>query len=69
MYLNPMSFDEYIEAVAGEGLFNKLNDFSLSTLPSKPIHELLTQHFREYLICGGMPEAVKAKVKGASLPF
>ena len=67
MYLNPMSFDEYIHAVAGQGLYNKLTGFSISAPISAPIHTLLTQHFREYLICGGMPESVKAKAKGATI--
>jgi len=67
MYLHPMSFDEYVFAVGGEGLFDKLNQYSLERPLSSPVHELLVQHFREYLICGGMPAVVKAKAGGAGI--
>lgn len=67
MYLHPMSFEEYLFAVSGEGLFNKLQEFSVLKPLSNPIHKLLDQHFREYLVCGGMPEVVKAKSSGSGI--
>lgn len=48
MYLYPMTFFEFLNALGEERL---INDFNLT-------HELLINHFKNYLLVGGMPEAV-----------
>lgn len=67
MYLEPMNFEEYLSAVTGEPLLKKINSFTIDKPLSLPIHQILVNHFKEYLICGGMPEVVKAKAGGAGL--
>ena len=62
-YLDPMSFEEFIREI------NPLAHEKLLSLPlTKPIpnalHTVFTKLFKEYLVCGGMPAAVKAKAKG-----
>lgn len=57
MYLYPMTFFEYLEAI-GEA---KLKD------DLKIGHELLKRHLNNYLLVGGMPEAVVSFVGSGSL--
>jgi len=68
MYLETMTFEEYLRAVTGSTkLVDKLENFSPSNPISQAIHTILLNHFKSYLICGGMPEVVSAKAKGKGL--
>lgn len=63
LHLNPMSFNEFLEA-AGEGLLvEKLESLKGLTPFPEAIHEKLLKIFKLYLFVGGMPEAVKAYVE------
>ncbi len=58
--LHPMTFDEYVAAVAGDSLSQVLRsgDYDLMDTLSERLGDLL----RTYLYVGGMPEVVKAYV-------
>lgn len=57
MYLYPMTFFEYLEAI-GEGRLK--DDLKIG-------HEFLKKHLNSYLLTGGMPEAVVSFVASGSL--
>lgn len=60
LYLEPMSFLEFVRATGNENLLNILQ----STSPTAPVNEALHKKclglYRSYCLCGGMPEAVKS---------
>ena len=58
LYLGPLSFFEYVTEKA-EHLGRYLRDHSLNDDFSQTAHQQLCILLREYLIIGGMPEAVK----------
>ncbi len=62
-YLEPMSFEEFLMAI-NPVAYNKLLDLSIEKPIPEPLHEMYIKLFREYLVCGGMPAAVKAKSEG-----
>jgi len=59
VYMYPMSFDEFLMANNQDALIELKKD----ALPGSPInqafHERLINHLRNFLLIGGMPEAVK----------
>lgn len=58
MYLEPLSFEEFLWAQEKYELVNQLKEFSWNSGISEFTHEKLMHFFREYLIVGGMPAAV-----------
>jgi len=63
LYLHPLNFQEYLEAIGEQELLNQLK-----TVPVKPVaHKLLMDAFHRYAIIGGMPEVVKTDVQQRSL--
>ncbi|MFO1258853.1 MAG: AAA family ATPase [Gammaproteobacteria bacterium] len=71
MHLEPMSFEEFLQAMDRALLYRYLKEFSLavnqkSVIPES-IHLQLTKLFKEYIIIGGMPAAVLAWVKTRTL--
>ncbi len=67
LYLYPLNFHEYLEAIGHSTAVKQL-----STVPLRPIaHQVLLGLFHRYAIIGGMPEIVKTDIKDnnlASLP-
>jgi len=59
LYLHPLNFPEYIEAIEHQQALKQLD-----TLPVKPFaHKILLDLFNHYAIIGGMPEIVKTYIK------
>ncbi|MBR0172162.1 MAG: ATP-binding protein [Lachnospiraceae bacterium] len=58
MRLYPLSFPEFVHAVAGEKLYDILA--SGSPKEQEPLREKLNELLRQYYFTGGMPEAVSA---------
>lgn len=58
----PMDFEEYLWAAGvGEEVISYLRECYLSKKDvSESIHNQILRKFKEYLICGGLPDAVKA---------
>jgi predicted AAA+ superfamily ATPase len=63
LYLHPLNFQEYLEAVGKQDLFGYLQ-----SVPIKPVaHKLLMDAFHRYAIIGGMPEVIKMDVQKQNL--
>lgn len=59
VYMNPLNFDEYLEATG-----NDLVAQQLRQAPVKPTaHKILLQLFHRYILIGGMPEVVKTDIE------
>jgi len=62
LYLHPLNFREFINALGKDQLLN-----ALDTVPMNPVlHDVVTSLFKEYAIIGGMPEVVKQYVDNQS---
>lgn len=63
MLLNPLDFEEYLWAVGRRSLADEIRRCreALEPLP-RPIHDLAMRLFDEYMLVGGMPQAVTAFV-------
>ncbi|MBQ9004727.1 MAG: ATP-binding protein [Eggerthellaceae bacterium] len=64
--LHPMSFEEFCWAL-GEGRAFDLARASMADFSACAAHERLCELYREYLLVGGMPEAVLVHAQGGSL--
>lgn len=58
-FMEPMSFEEFLLATGRSLLQEQLLQLTHDRVPPTPIHEALLQSFREYMVIGGMPEAVR----------
>ena len=58
MYLEPLSFEEFLEAVGKSHLRSYLQNFNWTMDIPDAIHNQLLKLLKEYLIVGGMPAAV-----------
>lgn len=58
MYLEPLSFEEYLLALKRDELVAQIKEFSWNVGLSEFTHEKLISLFKEYIIVGGMPAAV-----------
>ena len=57
----PMDFEEFIWAEGAENLWNHIIDcYQKRTAPDRAVHEMAMRIFREYMLVGGMPQAVNA---------
>ena len=66
LYLRPLSFLEYLEAVSPL-LAKRHQSFNLKNLPSNLEHQEFLKWVKKYLFTGGMPAAVTASLKENSL--
>lgn len=63
VYLHPLNFTEYLEAIGHQAALEQMN-----SLPVKPFaHPILLDLFNRYAIIGGMPEAVSVFIAKDSL--
>lgn len=67
MYLEPFSFEEFLLAKKKEQLYKYLHTYTLNLAIPQILHEQLDELFKEYVIIGGMPAAVKSWVTEQSL--
>lgn len=58
MYLEPLSFEEFLLAQERHELVAQIKEFSWKNGIAEFIHEKLMQLFKEYILIGGMPAAV-----------
>ncbi len=58
LYLEPLSFEEFLLAHGKDELVAQLKEFTWNTGISEFTHDKLMSHFKEYVIVGGMPAAV-----------
>jgi predicted AAA+ superfamily ATPase len=62
LYMNPMSFGEFLDAVGEEVLREYLSEYSNLKKITDHLHQRLLYLLRRYSIIGGMPEVVKEYV-------
>jgi uncharacterized protein len=67
MHMEPLTFEEFLIASHKEGLLNYLEAFQWTTKIPSALHDQLMAMFKEYIIIGGMPEAVISWVTHRSL--
>ncbi len=56
--MHPMDFEEFLWAIGEEQLVPFIRECFEKRTPLGPLHRKVTEHFRHYLIVGGMPQAV-----------
>ncbi len=67
LFMNPLSFDEFLTAAGEERLLDYLCEATLQTGIEPVFHERLEFLIRRYFLIGGMPAAVKAFINGISM--
>lgn len=58
LYLEPMSFEEFLEACGNGDLLKLVQGYNLSDTFPETAHSRLLNCLRDYVLVGGMPEAV-----------
>jgi len=66
MYMHPVTFDEFLNAIHEEQTIDFLHRISLTSHIPEATHKLLLKKFYDYVIVGGMPEVVSVYSNGAS---
>ena len=67
LYLEPLSFEEFLIAKQAVGLLNYIQCYSITESVPEAIHDQLMTLYKEYLIIGGLPAAVSSWVREQSL--
>lgn len=67
LHLEPLSFEEFLEANGKNTLVSYLQSYEWDSEIPSVIHEQLMDHFKEYLVIGGMPAAVSSWISKRSL--
>lgn len=57
-YMFPLTFDEFLGATGEKKLLEKIKSFQINSDISLPLHKICMEKFCDFLIVGGMPEAV-----------
>jgi predicted AAA+ superfamily ATPase len=65
-YLHPLTFNEFLQAV-NQAAYKKLTTLNFLKPVSESLHIIFTKHFKDYLLCGGMPGVVKEFLASSSL--
>lgn len=60
LYLEPLSFEEFLDATENHGLRNYIQNYEWHTAIPDAIHTQLIKLIKEYLVVGGMPSAVSS---------
>lgn len=67
MYLEPLSFEEFLLALKKHQLLRVIHRFTWNDEIPRYTHDVLMRYVKEYVIVGGMPAAVRAWVEDESL--
>lgn len=67
LHLGPMSFEEYLLACGEDYLYRLMKNFQIGENFPQSAHQKLMQRQREYMLVGGLPEAMQTYVKTQSL--
>ncbi len=66
LYLEPLSFEEYVAATGVSGLLDYLQNYDWNVKIPLAIHTQLIKLIKEYLVIGGMPAAISSWVTNKS---
>lgn len=67
VFMYPFSFEEFLVAIGESALIPKILQADYQHPLQIVIHQKLSGLYKKFLLIGGMPEAVRAYVKGASI--
>jgi len=67
IYLEPLSFEEFLDALGQNELRTYLHNYDINLKIPEAIHIQLMKFIKEYLVVGGMPAAVSAWVSQKDL--
>ena len=67
VFMYPMSFDEFANALGEKQLINVLAKYHFHDPVPVPLHDRLLLIFKKFMIVGGMPEVVHAYANGLSM--
>jgi len=67
LFMYPMSFDEYLNAMNLSGLAEKISASSVEKPMSEPLHKQCLKSLVRFIAIGGMPEVVAAYAAGGNL--
>ena len=67
LFMYPMSFNEYLNAMNLNGLADKIVTSSAENPMPEPLHRQCLNHLVRFVAIGGMPEVVAAYAAGSSL--
>ncbi len=67
LFMGPMTFEEYLDAIGADQLLTYLQNYTLGEEVSEIIHEKALEHVRTYHLLGGMPEVIKVFRETGSL--
>src|SRR3989304_5759059 len=67
LYLEPLSFSEYLDATGNQNLRNFLSEVKLADSIDDVIHKRLLELLRTYIIVGGMPAALTEYLSSEAL--
>ncbi len=66
-FMNPMTFEEYLQACNEQHLLKEIQTYDFSAIFSLSVHTKLINRLREYIVVGGMPEAVSEFVNSGDM--
>ncbi len=58
LYLGPMTFEEYLSGTNNEAAIEQLQQVTVEEPFNEAVHKVFLKYLRNYLIIGGMPEAI-----------
>jgi len=64
LWMHPMNFHEYLLARGNSALAEEIGSFKLKNAWSEIAHQQALLELRNYLYCGGMPQALQAMAEG-----
>lgn len=67
IFLKPLSFLEFLDAIGEEKIRNIIENLSQNNLPSKVIHEHIMSFIKLYSVVGGMPAVVYEYINSKNL--
>jgi len=66
-YMFPLTFDEFISATGNDMLLSKIKTIDIGSDIPEALHKMCLDKYYEYLVIGGMPEAVVKFIETKSL--
>ncbi|HBQ21540.1 MAG: hypothetical protein A2Z91_02195 [Deltaproteobacteria bacterium GWA2_38_16] len=66
LYLYPLTFDEFLLVNGEEILLQSLMELKIGSSLPRPVHDKLVGLLSDYMVVGGMPEAVNEYIKNGS---
>jgi len=67
IFLKPLSFLEFLEAIGETKIKKKIDNFNQNNLPSKAIHEHIQSFIKLYSIIGGMPAVIQEYISSKDI--